>query len=231
MSTGPALAIADLACGRGSHPLLRAVTLTLEAGQALHLTGPNGLGKTTLLRALLGLSRIHKGQIGWGAPPQEITPRDLTRLSVFLPATVPIKPGLSVAKQVRHLASLHGLAPSDAALAATLSAVGLQGLGDVGSHRLSSGQSRRTLLALLHLLTKATAAESPSPPRPLWLLDEPTLALDTTGKALLGHLVDQHRQNHGMVLVVSHEPPPFAVTQALDVSAWAAHPADQKGLA
>lgn len=231
MSPGPALTVANLACGRGSRPLLRAVTLTLAAGQAVHLTGPNGLGKTTLLRALLGLSRLHAGQIGWGMPPQEITPRDLTRLSVFLPATVPIKPGLSVATQVRHLARLHGLTPSDDTLSTTLSAVGLHRLGDVGSHRLSSGQSRRTLLALLHLLAQSPVTGPAGPARPLWLLDEPTLALDATGKTLLGHLVERHREQQGMVLVVSHEPPPFALTQTLDVSTWAEQRADQKGLA
>ena len=171
---------------KGSSLLLRHYSLTIAAGQILHLTGDNGSGKTTLLQALAGLITPQGGHIRRHAP------------HLYLGHRPGIKTTLTARENLRYAARLyHGMndAGLEARLDAALAAVALNSHDDRQSRQLSAGQQRRCQLARLWLDTP-----------PLWLLDEPLTALDAaTAATLLAHL-EQHRQNGGAAIITSHQP-------------------------
>ena len=171
---------------KGSSLLLRHYSLTIAAGQILHLTGDNGSGKTTLLQALAGLITPQGGTIRRHAP------------HLYLGHRPGIKTTLTARENLRYAARLyHGMhgAGLEARLDAALAAVALNSHDDRQSRQLSAGQQRRCQLARLWLDTP-----------PLWLLDEPLTALDAaTAATLLAHL-EQHRQNGGAAIITSHQP-------------------------
>lgn len=178
-----------LSCFRGDRLLFRDLNLALAPGQALHLRGPNGSGKTSLLRILCGLTRPESGEIRWlgdAHPPRgdvlvgyvghsdgiklELTPRENLRVA-------------------QALAANGGAGDIDAALAT----FDLAGFADVPCRTLSAGQRRRAALARL-LLTDAR----------IWVLDEPFTALDARATATLYGLVQRHLDEGGGVLITSH---------------------------
>lgn len=208
------LRIESLSCRRATRPLLDNVTFTVSGGEAVHLTGPNGLGKTTLLRSLIGLVPFQQGQLGWGLPSVAITAEALARHSLMMPPTSVAAGSQSVAAAVTHLLRIHDLPAGPAVMAHALHQAGLAALGDLAVHRLSNGQARRLYVALL-----AAACHSR---RRLWLLDEPTVSLDSEGRRRLATAVDSHRQTGGAVVVVSHDDPPFAISHTIDLRDFAA---------
>jgi heme exporter protein A len=180
------LVVENLVVARGGRPVLDGVSFELRAGGALCVVGPNGAGKSTLLRTVAGLIAPLSGGVrveGDG----DYEPRERMHLLGHLDA---VKPGLSV---VRNLRSARDLLGGEDDLDGALQAVGLGGLADLPGAVLSAGQRRRLALARL------TAA-----PRPIWLLDEPTAALDAAGQTLLVRLVTGHRAKGGMVIAATH---------------------------
>ena len=157
--------------------LVRDLTFTLAPGEALVLTGPNGTGKTTLLRALAGLVRPDAGIIT--APPL-----------AYLGHGDALKPAETVREAIRFAARLHGAGDGGAAL----EAMGLSKLVFRACGQLSAGQKRRLAVARLTLDAKAR----------LWLMDEPAAPLDHDGKALLASLVADFRARGGMVIAATH---------------------------
>jgi heme exporter protein A len=179
----------ELAGERGGRIVFAGVSFTLAAGGALLLTGPNGAGKTSLLRVLAGLGRVADGALLWdGRPALEDRVAHAARLALVGHQDA-LKPALTVAETLSHEARILG---GDAA--AALAALELQALADHPVRILSAGQRRRVALARLVLGTA----------RPLWLLDEPTVALDIAGVATLGRVLAAHRAHGGMVVASSH---------------------------
>jgi heme exporter protein A len=186
----------DLAAERGGRTIFRAVSFTLAPGMALTLTGPNGAGKTTLLRLLAGLGRASSGRLLWeGEDALADRSRHARRLSLVGHQDA-LKPGFTVAETLAHEARLAGVDPAHAE--AAMVAMGLSHLASAPIRILSAGQRRRVALARLPLAR-----------RRLWLLDEPTVALDHAGVAALGAVMAAHRAAGGIIVASSHLPLPL----------------------
>jgi heme exporter protein A len=177
----------ELVVLRGDRPVLDRVGFALAAGGALSVTGPNGAGKSTLLRALAGLITPLSGRVRLEGDDPDILVRERIHLLGHLDA---VKAGLPVDRNLRFARDALG---GEGDLSAALLRVGLADLADLPGYVLSAGQRRR--LALARLLAA---------PRPIWLLDEPTAALDAAGQALLSELVAEHRARGGMVIAATH---------------------------
>lgn len=175
-----------LAAIRGERLVLRDLSFKAEAGSGLLLLGPNGSGKSTLLRLLAGLKRPDAGRVLWqGADARADLTEHATRVA-YLGHQDAVKAGLSVAENLRFSAAGRPVAPA-------LEALGLALLSDLTARMLSAGQRRRLALARLALS-----------PAPLWLLDEPTLGLDTASLERLGALLAAHRGRGGIVVAATH---------------------------
>ena len=177
-----------LTARRGERELFAGLELTLSPGEAAELRGPNGVGKTTLLLIAAGIVRPAAGTarlVGGDAEARWET--DIG----YLGHRAAIKPRLTVAENLAFWAKLGGAA-ADAALPA-LETVGLAPIAWLEAGHLSAGQTRR--LALARLLVGE---------RPLWLLDEPTAALDAAGEALVARLIDAHLDQGGSALIATH---------------------------
>jgi heme exporter protein A len=193
------LSVRDLACVRNARTLFAGLTVTVEAGTCLTLTGPNGSGKTSLLRILGGLLPAQAGSITVSGARSE---RELAQNSVFVSSREPLKAALTVIETVRYwrdgVFAGDGGAQDTDTLQATLARFELVNLANVPCAWLSSGQRRRLSLARLSLASVQT--------RPLWLLDEPTNALDARARGLLAAAVTDHLAAGGLVVVATHDP-------------------------
>ena len=198
---------ARLACRRGERLLFTGVDFTVVPGELLLLRGPNGVGKTTLLSTLAGLVRPEAGTIAVTGRSEEDRPGDDLHLMSHQPA---IKARLSAAENLVFWADLFG---GDRKLVApALERVGLKHVAGLEAGHFSAGQTRR--LALGRLLVAD---------RPIWLLDEPTAALDGEGEQLVIDLIDAHLRRGGIVVAATHHdiriPPPANVrTLALEAA-------------
>ena len=187
------LIVTGLAGRRGERQLFAQLDFVLAPGEALFLRGPNGSGKTTLLHCLAGLLRPHGGTVALtGGDAESDSRRDLHLLG----HRSALKPALTVAENLRFWAAMLGTRRP--ATDRVLAAVGLAPLAGLEAGHLSAGQARR--LALARLL----AAD-----RPLWLLDEPTAALDRDGEALVARLLDAHLRRGGLCVVATHHDIPL----------------------
>jgi heme exporter protein A len=184
------LTFANLACVRGGPVLFKGLNATLGAGDALLLTGPNGVGKSSLLRLIAGLLPVYAGTVhhdGRLALSDENTALDSR---------------LPLVKALGYWAGLDGSGPD--AVTAALGTLDLTRLTDVPVRLLSTGQRRRANLARV----LASGAN-------IWLLDEPGNGLDTASLALLERAIARHRTQGGIVVVASHQPLGLTNAQAL----------------
>jgi heme exporter protein A len=196
------LAARDLAMVRNGRPVFAGVSFTLEPGELVAVRGPNGAGKSTLLRIAAGLLAPTSGYIA--VQPED--EGDGAAAAHYVGHLDGLKPSLTVAANLafwRRVWSGAGTVTTGT-VAEALDAVGLGGLAGLHVATLSAGQRRR--LALARLLI----AE-----RPVWLLDEPTTALDQSGEALLGGLLQRHLAGGGMALVATHRDLPIPATRTL----------------
>jgi heme exporter protein A len=196
-----ALRLSDVAIRRGGRLLFSGLSLELAAGEACALTGANGAGKTSLLRAIAGLVRLEAGEIAFGTAD----PAEARAGGVHL---VGHQDGLKPSRTVREELSFWsrwtgGSAETGQAAAEDL---GLTPLLDLEVRRLSAGQRRRLALA------RALAA-----PRPLWLLDEPLSPLDAGWRARFGAMMQAHLEGGGMIVAAVHDPLPFPA-KALEIA-------------
>ncbi|SMC88969.1 heme ABC exporter ATP-binding protein CcmA [Rhizobium sp. RU36D] len=185
-----------LSARRGEELIFTNVSFTLEQGQALLLTGRNGSGKSTLLRVIAGLLRPENGTVtlaGQGHGEQ----RPARELSHYLGHRNAMKQELSVAENLlfwqRFLGDSEGGQGVDIEEAAH--AVGLVGITHLPFGYLSAGQQRRFAMAKLLVAH-----------RPLWLLDEPTAALDSSADVMFAGLVTDHLARGGMAIAATHQP-------------------------
>jgi heme exporter protein A len=181
-----------LAAFRGERLVFRDLSFRVQRGGALVLAGPNGSGKSTLLRLLAGLVRPAAGILLWdGADALADLPEHARRLA-YVGHLDAVKPGLTVAENLSFAARGSAIGPA-------LAALGLEALAGLPARMLSAGQKRRLALSRLAL----SAA-------PLWLLDEPTLGLDTAAVERFGSLLARHRAEGGLVVAATHLPLPLA---------------------
>jgi heme exporter protein A len=172
--------------------LFERLELRLVPGEMLQVAGPNGSGKTSLLRLLAGLMQPTAGEIRLNGRPLAAQRTELARNLLWIGHAAGIKGLLTAEENLTWLCALHQPAKREAIWQA-LEAVGLHGFEDVPCHTLSAGQQRRVALARLYL---------PSPP--LWVLDEPFTALDKTAVAQLENHLAGHCEQGGMVVLTTH---------------------------
>jgi len=190
-----------LAAIRGERLVFAGIGFALPPGGALLLEGPNGSGKSTLLRVLAGLGRAEAGTLHWNGEDALADRTAHAARVTYLGHLDAIKPGLAAAENLAFWAH----APE---VAQALGRLGLARLADLPARMLSAGQKRRLALARL-LLTDA----------PIWLLDEPTLGLDTASVAILGGMFAEHRARGGVVLAATHLPLPLPEAAVLRMDA------------
>lgn len=188
----PLLEAVALSCERDWRMLFEHLHFHLQAGDMLQISGPNGSGKTSLLRLLAGLMQPTAGSIRLQGKPLAEQRGELARNLLWIGHAAGIKGLLTAEENLAWLCALHTPIGREAIWQA-LAAVGLRGFEDVPCHTLSAGQQRRVALARLYL-------ESP----PLWVLDEPFTALDKLAVAQLEDHLAAHCQRGGMVLLTTH---------------------------
>ena len=185
----------NLVLSRGGRTVVDGLSFAIEAGEALLLTGANGAGKTTLLRALAGFLAPASGTVRIKGADDE---REKAELLHFVGHLDGIKTHLTVRENLGFWADyLDGRWARDwgPRIEAALERFGLGGLADIPAGYLSAGQKRRLALARLAVTT-----------RPLWLLDEPTVSLDTAAVARLVAAIDEHVITGGIAIIATHAP-------------------------
>lgn len=185
------LLASDLAQKRGSRLLFEHLSFTVEPGDALILTGPNGSGKTTLLRTLAGYLRPLSGSVRLDGAGADHAVGEQCHYVGHLNA---LKPQFTVRENLSFWCDYLG----DGGVAAVQNAserLDLTEIDDIPAGYLSAGQKRRLGLARLLLA-----------PRPLWILDEPTAALDTASAAAVVQLIAEHAAIGGIAVIATHLP-------------------------
>jgi heme exporter protein A len=202
-----------LACRRSERLVFAGLDFAVEAGGALLLTGPNGSGKSSLLRVLAGLIKPYMGRLDYDRTTLRDDPTLHRELIAYLGHQDAIKPMLTVAETVRFWA---GMRNRPERVNAALAAMDLTALGDLAGRFLSSGQRRRAALA------RVIAGGAP-----IWLLDEPTVGLDTQSIARLEAALADHRADGGIVIAATHAPIALPGAATLDLAAYDARFSDE----
>jgi heme exporter protein A len=181
-------------CVRGGRDVFSGLDFEASSGEALAIIGPNGSGKTSLLRMIAGLLAIADGSIGLEGGESELT---LPEQAHYLGHRDALKPALSVLENLSFWRNFLGGEPSNTreGLKESLAAVGLDHAAYLPAAYLSAGQRRR--LSIARLLTVR---------RPIWLLDEPANALDVAGQSLLARLMGDHLRTGGLIVAATHAP-------------------------
>lgn len=202
----------DLVCIRGERLVFSGLTFTLESQGCLTLIGHNGAGKSSLLRMMAGLLSPAAGVMSWdGEPVQEDRDAHRERLH-YVGHHDAIKPVLTVEENLKFWAGLRSdPEEAEANFIEALDVFDIAHLFDVPGRFLSAGQKRRANLA------RIIASKSP-----LWLLDEPTTALDKDSIKKLENLIERHREKGGMVVLSTHSDMNIAHQNILDVGQFSA---------
>jgi heme exporter protein A len=177
-------------CVRGGREVFSALDFEVSSGEALAVTGPNGSGKTSLLRLIAGLLTIAGGSVGLEGGEAELT---LSEQAHYLGHRDALKPALSVLENLSFWRDFLGGEAADPN--ESLAAVGLDHAVQLPAAYLSAGQRRR--LSIARLLVAR---------RPIWLLDEATNALDAAGQSLFASLTAAHLTRGGLIIAATHTP-------------------------
>lgn len=180
---------------RGERHVLRGVSFAVEPGQALHVRGPNGVGKTSLLRVVCGLMHAEEGTVAWnGIDTRSAGLDEFLDALAYLGHDAALKGDLTAVENLRFEVGLrHAVDPQQ--LRSALKEMGVEQCADLPCRVLSAGQRRRVALSRL-LLTDAR----------LWILDEPFTNLDTASSERIAECLAAHLERGGMALIAAHQP-------------------------
>ncbi len=194
-----------LAAFRGERLVFAGLSFAVPVGGALVLAGPNGSGKSTLLRVLAGLCRAEAGELLWDGRAAMADPYEHARRVAYIGHQDAVKPGLTVAENLAFYQCFRTGAATSPHTA--LAHLGLAELADLPARMLSAGQKRRLALSRLAIGDA-----------PLWLLDEPTLGLDSVALTRFGTMLQAHRDRGGIVVAATHVPLPMDAVGELRLS-------------
>ena len=182
-----------LECIRNDLVLFSDLQLKINSGEILQVDGPNGSGKTSLLRILCGLAQPSSGKVYWnGQDINDLGPDYLKKIN-YVGHSNGIKSELTALENL-EIATAISTANHSILFDQVFSRMGITGEKNIPVNKLSSGQRRRVALSRLLACEKK-----------LWILDEPFTALDETGKALVHELIMEHVQQQGITIIVTHE--------------------------
>ena len=181
-----------LGCVRGGRKVFEGLDFSVSSGEILAVTGPNGSGKSSLLRLIAGLIARDAGALVLEGGSGELA---LAEQLHFLGHRDAVKPSLTVSENIAFWSAFLGGESGSAGPQAALEAVGLVGLGGLPAAFLSAGQRRRLSIARLVAVK-----------RPIWLLDEPTNALDEKSRATVAALMAEHLRAGGLIMAATHQP-------------------------
>lgn len=190
MSVDFSITLDGISLERGTTPIVSGLSLSLAPKDLIWIGGDNGIGKSSILRLIAGLLRQESGSVEYALDNAPCLP---ARMISYQGHNEPLKPQERVSEALKFWASLSG---NISGIDAAMDAVGIGGLAGQYCHSLSAGQSRRLALAKLLIEDK-----------PVWLLDEPSAAMDSAGQDLIDDLITAHIEAGGAVMIASHAAP------------------------
>jgi heme exporter protein A len=192
----------NLGCVRGERRLFTGLNFSLQAGHFVQALGPNGSGKTSLLRIVCGLMAPVAGEVRWGGTNIRRLGEEYFAAIAYIAHQNGVKDELNPIENLRISSGVAGHALSNQEAQATLERVGLTKQKHLPARLLSAGQRRRLALARL-LAFRAN----------LWILDEPLASLDDDGAALVRKLISEHLDHDGMAIIATHQEMNFSAGQ------------------
>ncbi len=199
------LSARDIAIERGGRSIIAGLSFTARAGEGLLLTGPNGAGKSTVLRAIAGFLPLAAGAFALEGGASEA---GIGEQAHYLGHADALKGALTAGENLAFWAGALGSDSSSGVWRGALQRLGLAHVADFPVRALSAGQKRRVALARLLVA-----------PRPLWLLDEPTTALDAAAQGLFAAIMREHLAAGGLIVAATHAPLGLEGAQTLRLGA------------
>lgn len=190
------LSAENLACTRGGRRVFAGLSFSLENGGLLYLRGPNGMGKSTLLRLIAGLTPAREGTLRFGGDIWRGSRAAEAEAVIYAGHENALKPVLTLREHAENYVKLMtGASLSDDALKDAAAVFDLTRLLDQPARFFSSGQKHRASLMRFALVA-----------RPLWLMDEPTVGLDSANRQALEGLMARHLAAGGLIIAATHDP-------------------------
>ena len=186
----------DIGCDRGGVPIVRGVNLEISPGNAIQLFGPNGSGKTSLLNLFAGHCRPASGQIGWRIDQNNWEDKAPLKSVLYITHTPPLKPALTSFENLLFWCRSYGIDKNLAndTVHGAIEQVGMVRYVMTRAGKLSAGQKRRLDIA------RAIIAN-----REVWLLDEPSAAIDADGTEVVASIITSHLNRGGIAIAATHD--------------------------